>query len=70
LDTVDDVLGELGVLAVAVHGRVVLAVLGADLEPGVHAAGEHIANLFGWVAGAGGLCGGGAGCLAGGSDGA
>jgi hypothetical protein len=75
LHTVDDVLGEFGVLAVAVDGRVVLAVLGADLKPRVHAAGEHVANLFGWVgrgwvAGAGGLCGGSTGRLAGGSGGA
>jgi hypothetical protein len=55
LDAVDDVLGELGVLAVAVSGRVVLAVLGADLEPSVHAGRKNIPNFLGgkgrrWVA--------------------
>jgi hypothetical protein len=45
LNTVDDILGELGVLAVTVGGSVVLAVLGADLEPSVHAGRENICNL-------------------------
>jgi hypothetical protein len=55
LDAVDDVLGELGVLAVAVGGSVVLAVLGADLEPSVHAGRKNVLNFLGgkgrrWVA--------------------
>jgi hypothetical protein len=47
LDAVDDVLGELGVLAVAVSSRVVLAVFSADLQPGVHASWQNLSNLLG-----------------------
>jgi hypothetical protein len=50
LDTVDDVLGELGVLAVAVSSSVVFAVLGADLKPCVHARRENISDLLRRVA--------------------
>jgi hypothetical protein len=50
LDAVDDVLGELGVLAVTVGSGVVLAVLGADLEPGVHASRENTLDVLGRVA--------------------
>jgi hypothetical protein len=56
-DAVNNVLGELCVLAVAVLVGVVLA-LGADLQPGVHASGQDLVNLRGrvgrrWIAGAG-----------------
>jgi hypothetical protein len=50
LYAVDDVLGELGVLAVAVRGSVVLAVLRAYLQPCVHAGGENLSNGWGRVA--------------------
>lgn len=49
LHAVDDVLGELGVLAVAVCVGVVFAVFGADLEPRVHAVREDVTDFLGRV---------------------